>query len=144
MTGNGGSATVSPVVSPPIPSGSALGGGNLAPTSSGINFSAASLSGMVSSNNNNLSGNITGNPATAISGGGSASGLTDPVTGQLLADCDPARLAALSYPRLSAGGLGPMYTASYPSTDQNPYPSIAMENSFYGTLVSKLILQFRG
>jgi hypothetical protein len=59
-----------------------------------------------------------------------------PVTGQLLADCDPARLAALSYPRLSAGGLGPMYTASYPSTDQNPYPSIAMENSFYGTLVN--------
>ena len=133
MTGNGGSATVSPVVSPPIPSGSALGGGHpAAPTSSGINFSAASLA----SNNNNLSGNITGNPASAISGSGS--GLTDPVTGQLLADCDPARLAALSYPRLSAGGLGPMYTASYPSTDQNPYPSIAMENSFYGSLVSKI------
>ena len=132
MTGNGGSATVSPVVSPPIQSGSALGGGHAAPSSSGINFSAASLA----SNNNNLSGNITGNPATAISGSGSASGLTDPVTGQLLADCDPARLAALSYPRLSAGGLGPMYTASYPSTDQNPYPSIAMENSFYGSLVS--------
>ena len=55
------------------------------------------------------------------------------------ADCDPARLAALSYPRLAgaAGGLGPMYSAaSYPSTDQNPYPSIAMENSFYGSLVS--------
>ena len=134
MTGNGGSATVSPVVSPPIPSGSALGGGNLAPTSSGINFSAASL---MSSNNNTLSGSITGNHATAISGGGSASGLTDPVTGQLLADCDPARLAALSYPRLSAGGLGPMYTASYPSTDQNPYPSIGMENFGYGALVSK-------
>ena len=82
MTGNGGSATVSPVVSPPIQSGSALGGGHAAPSSSGINFSAASLA----SNNNNLSGNITGNPATAISGSGSASGLTDPVTGQLLAD----------------------------------------------------------
>lgn len=54
---------------------------------------------------------------------------TDPVTGQLLADCD--RLAALSYPR-----FGPMYSASYPSTDQNPYPSIAMENTFYGSLVS--------
>jgi hypothetical protein len=136
MTGNGGSATVSPVVSPPIPSGSnALGASNT--TSSGINFSAASLSGMMSSNNNNLSGNLTGSPATSIAGGGSAAGLTDPVTGQLLADCDPARLAALSYPRLSAGGLGPMYTASYPSTDQNPYPSIAMENSFYGSLVSE-------
>merc|ERR1719464_1109199 len=75
MTGNGGSATVSPVVSPPIPSGSnALGASNT--TSSGINFSAASLSGMMSSNNNNLSGNLTGSPATSIAGGGSAAGLT--------------------------------------------------------------------
>ena len=139
MTGNGGSATVSPVVSPPIPSGSALGGGggNAVSTSSGINFSAASLM----SNNNNLSGNLSGNPAAAAAvAGGSAGGLTDPVRGQLLGDCDPARLAALSYPRLSAGSLGPMYTASYPSTDQNPYPSIAMENSFYGTLVNTLLI----
>ena len=66
--------------------------------------------------------------------------MIDPVTGQLLADCDPSRLAALSYSRL--GGSMPalgggMYGASYPSTDQNPYPSISMENSaFYGSLVS--------
>ena len=135
MTGNGGSATVSPVVSPPIPSGSALGGiggGNAVSTSSGINFSAASLM----SNNNNLSGNPAAAAAAVAGGSAAAGGLTDPVTGQLLGDCDPARLAALSYPRLSAGSLGPMYTASYPSTDQNPYPSIAMENSFYGTLVN--------
>ena len=64
---------------------------------------------------------------------------------QILADCDPARLAALSYPRLgaaaaAAGGLGSMYSTQYPSTDQNPYPSIAMENSFYGPLVSKTTL----
>jgi hypothetical protein len=61
--------------------------------------------------------------------------MTDPVTGQLLADCDPARLAALSYPRLGIGSAGGMYSTQYPSTDQNPYPSIAMENSFYGSLV---------
>ena len=32
-----------------------------------------------------------------------------------------------------------MYPSSYPSTEQNPYPSISMENSasaFYGSLVS--------
>jgi len=58
------------------------------------------------------------------------------MSGQLLGDCDTARLAALSYSRLPGGGLGSMYSATYPSTDQNPYPSITMENSFYGPLVS--------
>jgi len=69
------------------------------------------------------------------------SSMTDPVTGQLMGDCDPSRLAALTgYPRLGGGmaGLGAsMYNAAYPSTDQNPYPSIAMENSpFYGSLAN--------
>ncbi len=59
-------------------------------------------------------------PGASSSGG---PGVTDPVTGQLLAECDPARLAALtSYPRLASAGLGSMYSAaaaaSYPSTDQ--------------------------
>ena len=65
-------------------------------------------------------------------------------SGQLnLSDCDPARFAGLPYPRLSGAGLGSMYTAAaaaatYPSNDQNPYPSIAVaaDNSFYGSLVS--------
>ena len=69
--------------------------------------------------------------------------------GQLnLSDCDPARFAAagLPYPGLSAAGgagLNAMYAAAagaatYPSNDQNPYPSIAMDpnNSFYSSLVS--------
>ena len=38
-------------------------------------------------------------------------------------------------------GIGPsMYPGSYPSSEQNPYPSISMENSasaFYGSLVSR-------
>lgn len=67
--------------------------------------------------------------------------------GQLnLSDCDPARFAAagLPYPGLSAAGgagLNAMYAAAagaatYPSNDQNPYPSIAMDpnNSFYSSL----------
>jgi hypothetical protein len=55
--------------------------------------------------------------------------MADHVTGQLL---DPSSL--LGYPRMG------MYGTSYPSTDQNPYPSIAMENSaFYGSLVSTFL-----
>ena len=44
------------------------------------------------------------------------------------------------YSRLggSMSSLGPsMYPGSYPTSEQNPYPSIAMDNSaFYGSLVS--------
>lgn len=59
---------------------------------------------------------------------------TDPRTGQTICSCqyDSARLAALQYPR-------GMYGTSYPSTDQNPYPSIGVENSaFYSPLVVSL------
>ena len=80
-----------------------------------------------------------GPTVSPLSGGRTGSGMTDPMTGQLL---DSSSLAALSsYPRLGGGmsalGTG-MYGTSYPSTEQNPYPSISMENSaFYGSLVSK-------
>ena len=70
-----------------------------------------------------------------------APGMTDPMTGQLL----DSSLAALSYRGgAGLGGLGAagMYSTSYPSTEQNPYPSIAMENSaFYPGLVSWFLLQ---
>lgn len=125
MAGSGtgsNSAAVSPILSGPGSHSPAIGG--ITPTSSGLSFSASSLMGS----------SVTPCSTSGPMGGGMG-GMTDPVTGQLLADCDPARLAALSYPRLGAGGLAPMYSAaSYPSTDQNPYPSIAMENTFYGTL----------
>ena len=53
--------------------------------------------------------------------------MTEHVGGQLLDPSSPL----LAYPRMG------VYGTSYPSTDQNPYPSIAMENSaFYGSLVS--------
>ena len=58
------------------------------------------------------------------------------MSGQLL----DSSLAALSYPRLGGGmGLGGgMYGTSYPPSEQNPYPSLAMDSSsaFYGSLVS--------
>lgn len=65
--------------------------------------------------------------------------MTDPVSGQTVCSCqyDSARLAALSsYPRLSSSGVG-VYGTPYPSTDQNPYPSIGVDSSaFYSPLVS--------
>lgn len=79
-----------------------------------------------------------GGPAVSpLSAARTGSGMTDPMTGQLL---DSSSLAALSYPRLG-GGMGAlgtgMYGTSYPSTEQNPYPSISMENSaFYGSLTN--------
>lgn len=63
---------------------------------------------------------------------GGRSMLTDPVSGQTVCSCQydtTARLALSSYPR------PPVYSAHYPSTDQNPYPSID-SSAFYSPLVS--------
>ncbi|XP_037084870.1 homeobox protein araucan-like [Pollicipes pollicipes] len=60
---------------------------------------------------------------------------TDPVTGQAVCSCqyDPSRLAALnSYPRLSTGSTL-HYSTSYPSGEQNPYPSIGVDSSYFST-----------
>jgi hypothetical protein len=68
--------------------------------------------------------------------------MTDPVSGQTVCSCqyDSARLALSSYPRLSTSGVG-VYGAPYPSTDQNPYPSIGVDSSaFYSPLVSNIII----
>lgn len=86
-------------------------------------------------------------PSALSPGGGSSSGapgapccesgrplVTDPVTGQSVCSCqyDSARLALSQYPR----GVG-VYGTPYPSTDQNPYPSIGVDSSaFYSPLVS--------
>lgn len=62
--------------------------------------------------------------------------VSDPVTGQPVCSCqyDSARLAALStYPRLTT--TAGVYGTPYPSTDQNPYPSID-SSTFYSPLVS--------
>lgn len=71
--------------------------------------------------------------------------MTDPVSGQTVCSCqyDPARLT-LSYPRLSTSGVG-VYGTPYPSTDQNPYPSIGVDSSaFYSPLVSSRSLSPSG
>lgn len=91
-------------------------------------------------------GGVSPNSNSAPAGGSTGSGtsccdtgrplITDPVSGQTVCSCqyDSARLALSSYPRLSAPGV---YGAPYPSTDQNPYPSIGVDSSaFYSPLVS--------
>ena len=60
----------------------------------------------------------------------------------LTSEVSPLYLLVAGYSRLggSMGSLGTsMYPgASYPTSEQNPYPSIAMDNSaFYGSLVSR-------
>lgn len=65
--------------------------------------------------------------------------MTDPVSGQTVCSCqyDSARLALSGYSRIPAAGVS-VYGAPYPSTDQNPYPSIGVDSSaFYSPLVSE-------
>uniref|UniRef100_A0A1Y1LX74 Homeobox domain-containing protein n=1 Tax=Photinus pyralis TaxID=7054 RepID=A0A1Y1LX74_PHOPY len=96
-------------------------------------------------------GGSAGGPGGALSPGGTSNSgptqccesgrplVTDPVTGQSVCSCqyDSARLAALQYPR-SVG----VYGTPYPSTDQNPYPSIGVDSSaFYSPLSNPYALK---
>ncbi|XP_039149253.1 homeobox protein caupolican isoform X2 [Drosophila simulans] len=66
--------------------------------------------------------------------------ITNPVSGQTVCSCqyDPARLAIGGYSRMAlpSGGVGVgVYGGPYPSNEQNPYPSIGVDNSaFYAPL----------
>jgi len=80
--------------------------------------------------------------------------VTDPVTGQTVCSCQYDRLAqglvygpaaaAAAAARLQAvtagvvpSGLHGVYGTAYPSSDQNPYPSLGMDSTaFYSSLVS--------
>ncbi|XP_055700704.1 homeobox protein araucan isoform X2 [Phlebotomus papatasi] len=86
-----------------------------------------------------LSQTSTNAPAASASSSCCENGrpiMTDPVSGQTVCSCqyDSARLALSSYSRLPAAGVG-VYGTPYPSTDQNPYPSIGVDSSaFYSPL----------
>ena len=123
------SVNASPVLSPNET------GSNVPHSISNLNFSASSLC-------NSAAGSTTASMAASTAAGNELSAAAAAAAQLNLSDCDPARLAAagLPYPRLSSG-LGSMYSAAaaaatYPSNDQNPYPSIAMADNFYGSLVS--------
>ena len=88
--------------------------------------------------------------------------VTDPVTGQTVCSCQYERLQAQLQNGLASAGYGPaaaaaaarlaavssavtgvtglhgVYSAAYPSSDQNPYPSLGMDTTtaFYSSLVS--------
>ncbi|XP_053955302.1 homeobox protein caupolican [Anastrepha ludens] len=73
--------------------------------------------------------------------------MTDPVSGQTVCSCqyDSARLALSSYSRMpgagAAAGVG-VYGTPYPSTEQNPYPSIGVDSSaFYSPLSNPYTLK---
>ncbi|XP_072394048.1 homeobox protein caupolican isoform X1 [Diabrotica undecimpunctata] len=99
-------------------------------------------------------GGSAGIPGALSPGGTSSTGptqccesgrplVTDPVTGQSVCSCqyDSARLAALQYRNASVG----VYGTPYPSTDQNPYPSIGVESSaFYSPLGNPYALKDAG
>lgn len=109
--------------------------------------------GALSQTSQNAATNASSNGATvvaAVGTNGGASGSTstccengrpimnDPVSGQTICSCqyDSARLALSSYSRLPSAGV---YGTPYPSTDQNPYPSIGVDSSaFYSPLVSRI------
>ncbi|TMW46005.1 hypothetical protein DOY81_008915 [Sarcophaga bullata] len=63
--------------------------------------------------------------------------MTDPVSGQTVCSCqyDSARLALSNYSRMPSGSVG-VYGTAYPSTEQNPYPSISVDSSAFYTPLS--------
>ncbi|KAM7356736.1 homeobox protein caupolican-like [Cochliomyia hominivorax] len=63
--------------------------------------------------------------------------MTDPVSGQTVCSCqyDSARLALSNYSRMPSAGVG-VYGTAYPSTEQNPYPSIGVDSSAFYTPLS--------
>lgn len=127
----------------PPPSLSPNGGTQPGPLSPGA-LSQTSQNAVTNASSNGAAGSATGT-------NGGASGTTstccengrpimnDPVSGQTICSCqyDSARLALSSYSRLPSAGV---YGTPYPSTDQNPYPSIGVDSSaFYSPLVSNFL-----
>lgn len=107
----------------------ALSPGALSQTSQNAGTTTASLSNGALGN-----GGAANSTSTCCENGRPI--MTDPVSGQTVCSCqyDSARLALSSYSRLPSASV---YGSPYPSTDQNPYPSIGVDSSaFYSPLVS--------
>lgn len=125
----GGGQTTTASSQSPI---SATNAPSLSPGGSATGAPSGALSpGAVSQTSNNAP------PATSCCENGRPI-MTDPVSGQTVCSCqyDSARLALSSYSRIPTGSVG-VYGTPYPSTEQNPYPSIGVDSSaFYSPLVS--------
>lgn len=141
MLAGGGQTTTasaqSPVSGANAPSISP-GGGSATGVQSGT-ISPGALS--QASNNAGTTGTSAGAPPPISTSSCCENGrpiMTDPVSGQTVCSCqyDSARLALSGYSRLPTAGVS-VYGTPYPSTDQNPYPSIGVDSSaFYSPLVS--------
>lgn len=142
----------SSAISPTTSSSSSIGVGGVALASSPAPASSGTAGGDVTPT---LGGHIGG-----INGGSSSTGgtpccetgrpvVTDPVTGQSVCSCQYERLqASLQQAAVAAAAAARMhgvhpgvYGAAYPSSEQNPYPSLGMDTSaaFYSSLVSHFI-----
>lgn len=125
----GGGQTTTASSQSPI---SATNAPSLSPGGSATGAPSGALSpGAVSQTSNNAP------PATSCCENGRPI-MTDPVSGQTVCSCqyDSARLALSGYSRIPTGSVG-VYGTPYPSTEQNPYPSIGVDSSaFYSPLVS--------
>lgn len=143
--GGGGGQTTTVGAHSPIPggAGSSVGVPNAPSLSPGGGSASGAQTGALSPGALSQTSNTPGiTPASGGGGGGTScceNGrpiMTDPVSGQTVCSCqyDSARLALSGYSRIPAGGV---YGSPYPSTDQNPYPSIGVDSSaFYSPLVS--------
>lgn len=141
LVGGGQTTTVAGAHSPiPGGAGSSVGVANAPSLSPGGSASGAQT-GALSPGALSQASNTPGITPASGTGGTSCCEngrpiMTDPVSGQTVCSCqyDSARLALSGYSRIPAGGV---YGSPYPSTDQNPYPSIGVDSSaFYSPLVS--------
>lgn len=122
---------------------SPLSGTNAPPSLSPSGGSATGGAPIGALSPGSISQTSTNNAPASVAGGQSScceNGrpiMTDPVSGQTVCSCqyDSARLAlSAGYSRIPSAGV---YGTPYPSTDQNPYPSIGVDSSaFYSPLVS--------
>ncbi|XP_065080193.1 homeobox protein araucan-like isoform X2 [Ochlerotatus camptorhynchus] len=133
----GGGQTTTASSQSPI---SATNAPSLSPGGSATGAPSGALSpGAVSQTSNNAP------PATSCCENGRPI-MTDPVSGQTVCSCqyDSARLALSSYSRIPTGSVG-VYGTPYPSTEQNPYPSIGVDSSaFYSPLSNPYALKESG
>lgn len=115
-----------------------LSPGALSQTSQNAGTTNASSNGGANGGGGGTNGGASNSASTCCENGRPI--MNDPVSGQTICSCqyDSARLALSSYSRLPSAGV---YGTPYPSTDQNPYPSIGVDSSaFYSPLVSKFFV----
>ncbi|XP_037933342.1 homeobox protein caupolican-like [Teleopsis dalmanni] len=154
LSPSGGSATTGATTNGPLSPGAiSQTSNNAGSVSAVVNSAAVGVSMNESQSEAALSGSAAGIAGAVNAGIGSTTCcengrpiMTDPVSGQTVCSCqyDSARLALSSYSRMPAASVG-VYGTPYPSTEQNPYPSIGVDSSaFYSPLSNPYALKETG